>query len=64
MLTAVNTNGLENLWSCFKRGLEHTYISVEPFHLFRCLDEQAFRFNNRGSKAVKATDGKRCDIAL
>jgi hypothetical protein len=24
-----------------------TYISVEPFHLARYIDEQAFRFNNR-----------------
>ena len=24
-----------------------TYISVEPFHLFRYLDEQTFRYNNR-----------------
>jgi len=24
-----------------------TYVSVEPFHLFRYLDEQAFRYNNR-----------------
>jgi hypothetical protein len=24
-----------------------TYISVEPFHLFRYLDEQAYRYNNR-----------------
>jgi hypothetical protein len=30
-----------------KRGLNGTYISVEPFHLFRYLDEQAFRYNNR-----------------
>jgi hypothetical protein len=22
-------------------------VSVEPFHLFRYVDEQAFRFNNR-----------------
>jgi hypothetical protein len=22
-------------------------VAVEPFHLFRYLDEQAFRFNNR-----------------
>jgi transposase-like protein len=43
----VHTNGLENFWSCLKRGLNGTYISVEPFHLFRYLDEQAFRFNNR-----------------
>jgi hypothetical protein len=30
-----------------KRGLKGTYVSVEPFHLFRYLDEQAFRYNNR-----------------
>jgi transposase-like protein len=43
----VHTNGLENFWSLLKRALKGTYISVEPFHLFRYLDEQAFRFNNR-----------------
>lgn len=44
---AVHTNGLENYWSLLKRTLRGTYISVEPFHLFRYLDEQAYRFNNR-----------------
>jgi transposase-like protein len=43
----VHTNGLENFWSLLKRGLHGTYISVEPYHLFRYVDEQAFRFNNR-----------------
>ena len=43
----VHTNGLENFWSLVKRGLSGTYISVEPFHLYRYIDEQAFRFNNR-----------------
>jgi transposase-like protein len=43
----VHTNGLENYWSLLKRGLHGTYVSVEPFHLFRYLDEQAFRFNHR-----------------
>lgn len=46
----VHTNGLENFWSLFKRNLRGTYVSVEPFHLQRCLDEQVFRFNNRGGK--------------
>jgi transposase-like protein len=50
----VHTNGLENYWSLLKRGINGTYVSVEPFHLFRYLDEQAFRFNNR-----KATDADR-----
>jgi hypothetical protein len=43
----VHTNGLENFWSLLKRGINGTYVSVEPFHLFRYLDEQAFRYNNR-----------------
>jgi transposase-like protein len=43
----VHTNGLENFWSLLKRSLSGTYVSVEPFHLFRYLDEQAYRFNNR-----------------
>jgi transposase-like protein len=43
----IHTNGLENFWSLLKRSLKGTYVSVEPFHLFRYLDEQAYRFNNR-----------------
>src|SRR5216684_2785637 len=43
----VHTNGIENFWSLLKRGLKGTYVSVEPFHLFRYLDEQAFRYNER-----------------
>jgi transposase-like protein len=43
----IHTNGCENFWSLLKRALKGTYVSVEPFHLFRYLDEQAFRFNTR-----------------
>ncbi len=43
----IHTNGLENFWSLLKRGIKGTYVSVEPFHLFRYLDEQAYRFNTR-----------------
>ncbi|MCS6291034.1 MAG: IS1595 family transposase [Nitrospira sp.] len=43
----IHTNSIENYWSLLKRGIKGTYISVEPFHLFRYLDEQSFRFNNR-----------------
>ena len=43
----VHTNGLENFWSLFKRCINGTYVSVEPYHLFRYLDEQSFRYNNR-----------------
>jgi transposase-like protein len=55
----VHTNGMENFWSLLKRGLHGTYVSVEPFHLFRYIDEQMFRFNNR-----KMTDGERFDVAV
>ena len=62
----VHTNGLENFWSLFKRGVKGTYVSVEPFHLFRYLDEQEFRFNNRKTndqgrfqKAGRGIVGKR-----
>ena len=54
----VHTQGIENFWSLLKRGLKGTYVSVEPFHLFRYIDEQAFRYNNR-----KLTDAQRLDIA-
>lgn len=43
----VHTNSMENFWSCLKRTLKGTYISVDPAHLFRYLDEQVCRFNNR-----------------
>ena len=43
----VHTNGMENFWSLLKRTIGGTYVSVEPFHLFRYVDEQAFRYNNR-----------------
>jgi hypothetical protein len=55
----VHTNSLENFWSLLKRAIGGTYVSVEPFHLFRYLDEQAFRFNNR-----KMTDGERFSMAV
>ncbi len=62
----VHTNGLENFWSLLKRTVKGTYVSVEPFHLFRYLDEQAYRFNERKDsdkgrflKAITGIIGKR-----
>lgn len=60
----VHTNGIENFWSCLKRGLTGTYIAVEPFHLFRYVDEQAFRFNNRSTKDNPLNDSDRFDAAV
>lgn len=56
----IHTNGMEDYWSLLKRGLKGTYVSVEPFHLFRYLDEQAFRYNNRKGM----NDGDRFDLAV
>jgi transposase-like protein len=56
----VHTNGMESYWSLLKRALRGTYISVQPFHLFRYLDEQAFRFNNR----VEMNDADRFSAAI
>lgn len=64
----VHTNGIENFWSLLKRGIKGTYVSVEPFHLFRYLDEQSFRFNTRKSndqgrfmEAMSSIVGKRVE---
>jgi len=56
---AVHTNGIENFWSLLKRGIKGTYVSVEPFHMFRYLDEQCFRFNERF-----VDDGDRFDLVV
>lgn len=67
----VHTNTMENFWSLLKRGLHGTYISVEPYHLFRYIDEQAFRYNTRKemndserfAMAVSQITGKRLTYA-
>jgi transposase-like protein len=56
----VHTNSLENFWSLLKRSISGTYVSVEPLHLFRYADEQAFRFNNHKDM----NDSDRFDLAV
>jgi transposase-like protein len=60
----VHTNGLENFWSLLKRSINGTYVSIEPFHLHRYLDEQTFRFNNRATKDNPLTDADRFMAAM
>lgn len=60
----VHTNGLENFWSLLKRGLGGTYVSVEPFHLFRYIDEQAFRYNNRATPDNPLNDSDRFALVV
>lgn len=64
----VHTNNIENFWALLKRCLKGTYVSVEPFHLFRYLDEEAFRFNKRTGndlyrfiEVAKALTGRRLE---
>jgi hypothetical protein len=67
----IHTNGIENFWSCLKRGLNGTYISVEPFHLDAYVAEQVFRFNHRHkntdatrfAKVLSQVTGKRLTYA-
>ncbi len=64
----VHTNGIENFWALLKRCIKGTYVSVEPFHLFRYLDEETFRFNKRMGndlyrfiEVAKSLTGKRLE---
>lgn len=66
----IHTNGMENFWSLFKRALRGTYVSCADTHLFRYLDEQTFRFNNRSmndagrfSAVMAMVSGKRIQYA-
>jgi transposase-like protein len=61
-----HVNGLENFWALLKRGLSGTYVSVEPFHLFRYLDERLLAYNlremsdyGRFATVLKAATGRR-----
>ncbi len=60
----VHTQGLDNFWSLLKRSLSGTYVAVEPFHLDRYVDEQAFRYNNRATKDNPLTDADRFLLAV
>jgi transposase-like protein len=59
-----HTNSLENYWALLKRTISGTYVSVEPFHLFRYLDEQAYRFNNRKTEDQNMNDFDRFKLAM
>lgn len=45
-----------------KRGLNGTYVAVEPFHLFRYVDEQAFRYNTRKTEKHDLNDSDRLSL--
>ena len=61
---AVHTQGMDNFWALLKRTLRGTYVAVEPFHLDRYIDEQAFRYNNRATKDNPLNDSDRFVLAM
>jgi len=40
-------NGVENFWSLVKRCIKGTYVHIDNGLVFRYLEEQTFRYNNR-----------------
>lgn len=58
----VHTNGLENFWSLLKRSIKGTYVSVDPIHLFRYVDEQVYRFNERKKNDLQRFAGVLLDV--
>jgi hypothetical protein len=60
----VHTQGIDNFWSLLKRGLTGTYVAVEPFHLDRYVDEEAFRYNNRATTENPLNDADRFALVV
>ena len=55
---------LRNFGALLERGLNGTYVAVEPFHLFRYVDEQVFRYNNRKTAKRNMNDADRFNFAI
>jgi transposase-like protein len=59
----IHTNGIENFWSLLKRGLNGTYIKVQPFHLFRynyrATPKNPRNDSDRFNMVVRKAEGRR-----
>lgn len=47
---AFSSNGVENFWSLFKRGVVGTFHNISPQHIQKYTDEFSFRYNNKSKK--------------
>ena len=58
-IITVSTNGIENVWSHFKRMILGTYYHVSKKYMQRYVDEYIFRLNTRNFK-----DSQRFNLLL
>ena len=49
---AVHTNGIEGVWSLFKRSIVGSFHKISAKHLDRYLEELEWRFNNRDNRHI------------
>lgn len=50
---AFSTNGIENFWSIFKRGIVGVFHSVSPQHLQKYCDEFSDRYNRKDNTNIE-----------
>ena len=48
----VHTNGIEGVWSLFKRSIVGTFHKMSVKHLDSYLEELEWRFNNRNNPNI------------
>lgn len=46
------SNGVENFWSIFKRGIIGTFHNISPQHIQKYSDEFTFRYNNKAQSNI------------
>ena len=54
----ISTNGIENFWSVFKRGVRGTYIRLSQKWIQSYVNEFVFRYNNKDKVLFKELVGR------
>ena len=52
MVGDVHTNGIEGVWSLFKRSIVGSFHKISAKHLDRYLEELEWRFRNRDNRHI------------